>query len=206
MMIALHWRGFCQIPFCNQGQCDWTDANDGEACEDGEACTENDQCQSGECIGILVCECLTDTDCGSDTPPACTEVQCSSEGACISEILPDGSTCDDGDLCTEADSCTDGKCNGIPTAACDCSGSGIWLNEEEQCSLKQAIEEAESGASIQLDFGEFVLNPTSRNGDLTIVGSGLSEPEVTVSGESGLPSRERGGIHLQSADWRSQPT
>ena len=58
----------CKSSSCDPvtGQCVFTDASEGSACEDGEICTVGDQCVVGQCMaGDNLCECELDGDCAA---------------------------------------------------------------------------------------------------------------------------------------------
>ena len=88
-------------------------------------------------------------------------------------------SCDDGDLCTEEDTCSSGVCGGVLFLRLP--GSGIWLDGEEQCSLQAPVGVLARGPNRVPEFGQYVLNPAKRDGDLTsLVWVWLTPKSVSV--------------------------
>jgi hypothetical protein len=107
--LACHGVGACNA---KTGQCDYSIAPDGSACDDGDPCTASDMCLGGACApGVpIVCQPLD----------AChvAGVCDAATGTCSNPVSKDGIACDDGDACTSADSCQAGTCTGGMKTVC----------------------------------------------------------------------------------------
>lgn len=101
----------CTIDSCSAqtGECVFTHAYDGYACEDGQGCTVGDYCMGGLCIPG------TEKICAYNP---CTANQCNPDtGDCYP--VNEGINCDDHDLCTHDDICHNGICKGKKKSCSD---------------------------------------------------------------------------------------
>ncbi len=100
----------CVSANCNvaTGQCVFSNAPTGKACDDADACTQSDACGGGVCGGSKV-PCDDDNGCTSDT--------CSADKGCV--YTPAGGACDDGNGCTVGDVCGGAGCVAGKIKGCD---------------------------------------------------------------------------------------
>ena len=172
--------GICEAVSCQDGGCIVAYVEDGTPCDDELSCTTDDQCFEGLCDGISVCECLKDDDCVS--PGSCIVSSCNDDGDCVHDPLDEG-PCNDGDLCTSGDSCSGGLCTGELIEECSCEDSGITMSSgEPACSIAEALDKVEDGGTVSLSSGTFAMESLEVNKPLSIVGAGLGETEILVSG------------------------
>ena len=97
--------GACNVA---TGQCVFTNAPTGKACDDADACTQGDACGGGVCVGSKV-PCDDDNACTSDT--------CSADKGCVYKAT--GGACDDGNGCTVGDVCGAEGCVAGKVKGCD---------------------------------------------------------------------------------------
>lgn len=143
-------------------------------------CTPTTCVAQGTTCGSIPNGCGNTLDCGpcscaTGCHPVCQ--RCSpATGLC--DPVPNETACDDGDICTVNDVCMDGVCAGSSTC-----GVGEGCNSGNCCllpaatgatkGLQEAIDLAQSGATLTLCAGNWILSSTVVIGkNLTLVGAG----------------------------------
>ena len=106
----------CVAAACNlaTGQCAFSNAPTGKACDDADACTTDDACAGGVCTGLPLSSATSN---GCDDGDPCTTDACNAATGCTHA----GNTgpCDDGNGCTVADVCGPQGCVSGKPKDCD---------------------------------------------------------------------------------------